>query len=313
MTGVATAATWRVWTALGLVYVFWGSTYLAIAYAVDGNPPLLVAGVRSVVAAALLAAYLRVRRGRTAFSGTRRQWLRAGWIGVLLLSAGNGGVTYAEDADLPSGLAALLVASVPLYVVVLRMLSGDRPHPRTLIGVSIGFVGLGLLLLPGSRPGGVSVLPAALVLVAALLWAVGSFQASRWSLPPDPLARTVGQLAGGGIVLLVAGLGIGERAPSTFHASAFWALVYLIVFGSVVAFTAYSWLLGAAPVSQVATYAYVNPVVAVVLGIGFAGESIGRSGVVGGLLTIVAVFVVVSQEGRRSTTPRTGRDVPAAR
>ncbi len=299
-----TAAPWRIWTALGLVYVFWGSTYLGIAYAVDGNPPLLVAGVRSTVAAVLLAAYLRVRRGRHAFRGTVRQWARTAWIGVLLLSAGNGGVTVAEHADLPSGLAALLVASVPLYVVLLRMVAGDRPHPRTVTGVGIGFVGLGLLLLPGSRPGGVSALPAGLVLVAALLWAVGSFQASRWSLPPDPLARTVGQLAGGGLVLLGVGFASGERVPSTFHASAFWALVYLIVLGSVVAFTAYSWLLGAAPVSQVATYAYVNPVVAVLLGVAFAGERIGRSGLVGGLLTVVAVFVVVSQEGRaRAAVP----------
>ncbi len=293
-----TAAPWRVWTALGLVYVFWGSTYLAIVYAVDGNPPLLVAGVRSVIAALLLAAYLRVRRGRAAFRGSAAQWWRAGLIGVALLSVGNGGVTVAEDSDLPSGLAALLVASVPLYVVVLRALAGDRPHRRTVLGVTIGFVGLGLLLLPGSRPSGVSALPAVAVLGAALVWAIGSFQASRVSLPPDPLARTVGQLLGGGLVLLMAGFAAGERVPSTFHVGAFWALVYLIVLGSVVAFTAYSWLLGAAPVSQVATYAYVNPVVAVLLGAVFLRESIGVFGIVGGLLTIVAVFVVVSQEGR---------------
>ena len=294
---------WQVWTALGLVYVFWGSTYLAIRYAVDGNPPLLTAGVRSLVAGLLIALFVLVRRGRASFRNSRSQWGWSAAIGVLLLTGGNGGVTLAEDSDLPSGLAALLVAGVPLFVVVLRALAGDRPHPRTVLGVSIGFVGLAVLLLPGSRPGGVSLGPAVMVVGASLLWSVGSFQASRVSLPADPLVTTVGQMLGGAVGLLVAGTARGERVPSEFHAGAFWALVYLVVFGSVVAFTAYSWLLGVAPVSKVATYAYVNPVVAVLLGAVVASEEITVTTVVGGLVTVLAVFVVVSQEGRRAPLP----------
>jgi drug/metabolite transporter (DMT)-like permease len=304
-------ASWRIWTALGLVYVFWGSTYLAIRYAVDGNPPLLVAGVRSVVAALLLAVYVLVRQGPSAFRATRGQWGAVAAIGVLLLTCGNGGVTLAEDADLPSGLAALIVACVPLFVAVLRALAGDRPAPRTVLGVTIGLVGLAVLLLPGSRPEGVSFWPALTVVGASVLWSVGTYGASRVSLPPYPLVTAVGQMAAGGAMLVVLGLARGERVPSTFHAGAFWALVYLIVFGSIVAFTAYSWLLGVAPVSQVATYAYVNPVVAVVLGAVFVGEDLTVSSVVGGLITVVAVIVVVSQEGRRVRVPDEAAPVAA--
>lgn len=296
-------ASWRIWTALGLVYVFWGSTYLAIRYAVDGYPPLLVAGIRSVVAALLLAAFVLLRRGPTAFRATRAQWGWTAGIGILLLTCGNGGVTLAEDAGLPSGLAALIVACVPLFVAVLRSFTGDRPAPRTALGVSIGLVGLGVLLLPGSRPQGVSLLPALTVVGASVLWSVGSFQASRVSLPTYSLVTAVGQMAAGGTALVVLGLARGERVPRAFDASAFWALAYLVVFGSVVAFTAYSWLLGVAPVSQVATYAYVNPVVAVVLGAVLVGEDLTVSSVVGGLITVVAVVVVVSQEGRRVAQP----------
>ena len=304
-------ATWKVWTALVLVYVLWGSTYLAIRFAVDGSPPLLTAGVRSLVAGLLLAGWVLLRRGTTPFRVvTRQQWLWSAGIGVLLLTGGNGGVTLAEDSHLPSGLAALLVACVPLLVVTLRALAGDRPHPRTLLGVGIGFVGLAVLLLPGSRPGGVTVGPGLLVLGGSLLWSVGSFQASRVSLPKDPLVTTVAQMLGGAVGLLVASALRGEQVPTELHAKALRALAYLVVFGSVVAFTAYSWLLGVAPVSQVATYAYVNPVVAVLLGALFADESLSVTSAVGGAITVVAVFVVVSQEGRsRRQVPEERQDL----
>ena len=294
-------AAWRIWTALGLVYVFWGSTYLGIRYLVDGGlPPLLTAGVRYLLATLLLAAYLAVRRGRAAFRATPRQWLTAAGIGVLLLTGGNGGVTLAESRHLPSGLAALLVAGVPLYVVVLRALASDRPSARTVLGVAIGFVGLAVLLLPGGRPDGVPLGAALIVVCSSLLWSLGSFTATRVSLPPDPLAATVVEMLGGAAGLLVAGLLRGEQVPTSgVRASALFALAYLVLAGSVVAFTAYSWLLGVAPVSKVSTYAYVNPVVAVALGALLVGEQVTTTTVLGGAVTVLAVVVVVSQESRR--------------
>jgi len=313
-----------VWTALGLVYVFWGSTYLAISYVVETLPPLLSASLRFAVAGALLAAYLAVRRGRSSFRATRRQLIGAAAVGVLLLLGGNGLVTIAEQRELPSGLAALLIAAVPLWVVLLRVAGGDRPAPRTLLGVAIGFAGVALLLLPGARPDGVPLLPAVLVVVAGALWSIGSYAATRLELPADPLLTTVVQMLGGSVSLVLAGLLRGESpAPADVSATSVLALAYLVVFGSLVAFTAYSWLLGVAPVSQVSTYAYVNPVVAVLLGAVSAGEAVEAVTVLGGAVTVLAVAVVVSEEGRRRriplevpvdapTAPSSGRDGSAA-
>ena len=299
--GLMHPAPWRIWTALGLVYVFWGSTYLGIRYLVDGGlPPLLSAGVRSLLAGLLLAVYLAVRRGGAAFRATRRQWLTAAGIGVLLLTGGNGGVTLAESHHLPSGLAALLVAGVPLFVVVLRALARDRPSTRTVLGVTIGFVGLAVLLLPGSRPTGVSLSAALTVVGSSLLWSLGSFAATRSSLPADPLVTTVAEMLGGAVGLLLAGVLRGEQVPTSgVRPSAVVALVYLVLAGSVVAFTAYSWLLGVAPVSKVSTYAYINPVVAVALGALLVGERVTVTTALGGAITVLAVFLVVSQEGQR--------------
>ena len=292
----------RTWTALGLVYVVWGSTYLAIAYVVESFPPLLAGFLRFAVSSALLAGFLLVRR-RTALRVPWRQWRGAMVIGLLLLLCGNGGVTVAEQRGLPSGLAALLVAGVPLYVALLRALSRDRPASRTVVGVLVGFVGLGILLLPGTRPSGVSFLPAGLVLAGSFCWSVGSVLSTRTALPADPLVTTLGEMLGGSVGFLVASLVAGERLPSHVSGSSVLGLGYLVVFGSIVAFTAYSWLLGNVPVSTVATYAYVNPVVAVVLGAVFRGEDLTLTSVVGGLVTVVAVVVVVSQEGSRPAAP----------
>ena len=295
-----TPARWKVWTALGLVYVVWGSTYLAIRYVVETLPPLLSAGARFAVAGVLLAAWLAVRRGRAGFVATRRELAAAAGIGVLLLLGGNGLVTLAEERELPSGLAALLVAAVPLWVVLLRAFSGDRPAARTLLGVAIGFTGVAVLLLPGARPEGLAVLPVAMVVGSSVLWSIGSFAATRVALPADPLLTTVVQMGGGSVALALCGLLAGEEVRADrWSVTSGVAWVYLVVFGSLVAFTAYSWLLGVAPVSQVATYAYVNPVVAVLLGALVAGESVGALTVVGGAVTVLAVAVVVSEEGRR--------------
>jgi drug/metabolite transporter (DMT)-like permease len=180
----------------------------------------------------------------------------------------------------------------------------DRPPVRTLTGVAIGFVGLAVLLQPGSRPEGVSVAAACLVLFGTVAWAVGSFAATKLDLPPDQLTVTLAEMVGGFLALAVVGLLAGERLDvGAVEASSWWGLAYLSVFGSIVAFTAYSWLLANAPVSQVATYAYVNPVVAVALGAVFVDEAVTGTTLLGGGITLVAVAVVVTAEGRRRTAP----------
>jgi drug/metabolite transporter (DMT)-like permease len=297
---VTAPATWKVWTALGLVYVLWGSTYLAIKYAVETLPAMLSAGGRFGLAGLLLAGWLGLRRGRAGFRATGRELLNAGVVGLLLLAGGNGLVTVAEERGLPSGLAALLVAVIPLWGVVLRASTGDRPAGRTVLGVALGFLGVAVLLLPGARPEGVALLPAAMVVFGSFLWSLGSFGATRVPLPPDPLMTTVAQMGGGFLGLTIGGIVTGEELRLGEVSGVSWlAWGYLVVFGSIVAFTAYSWLLGVAPVSQVSTYAYVNPVVAVLLGALIAGEEVGPATLLGGAVTVLAVALVVSEEGRR--------------
>lgn len=314
MTGRTPPPGWQVWTALGLVYVVWGSTYLAIRYVVTSLPPLLGASSRFLLATVVLAGYLLIRRGRSALVASGRQYASAALVGLLLLLGGNGGVTLAEQSGLPSGLTALLVAAVPLWVVLLRLADRDRPAPRTLVGVAIGFVGLAVLLGPGARPDHVSAGAAVLVLGSSFLWSLGSYLATRLELPREPLVASVAEMVGGAVGLALAGLLRSETVDvSHIELSSVLALLYLVVFGSLVAFTAFSWLLGVAPVSKVATYAYVNPVVAVALGALLVGEKVTRTSVVGGALTLVAVAVVVSDEGhRRRSEPLTvPADAPA--
>jgi drug/metabolite transporter (DMT)-like permease len=289
-----------VWTALWLVYVLWGSTYLGIAYVVDTMPPLVAMGLRFGTAALLVASYVVVRRGVAGLRVTARQARSAAVVGLLLLLGGNGGVALAENADLPSGMAALLVAVIPLWVVLLRWLAHDTPSRRTVGGVGLGFVGLAVLLLPGARPEGVALLAVLTVLGGAFLWSLGSFYATRAELPADGLTTAALEMGVASVALVLVGLARGERLDVAEVSTASWlGLAYLVVFGSLVAYTAYSWLLSVAPVSQVATYAYVNPVVAVALGAVLRDEAITALTLVGGGVTVLAVAVVVREEGRR--------------
>ena len=278
----------------------WGSTYLAIRFVVETLPPLLSASLRFLTAGLLLATFLALRRGRSGFRTTGAQARNAFLIGLLLLMGGNGGVTLGQQAGVPSSLAALLFSAVPLWVVLLRAGAGDRPARGAVLGVALGFLGVAVLLLPGARPEGVAVGLATVVLLSSVLWAIGSFAATRMALPSDALLTTVFQMAGGSVGLGLAGLVRGESLDvSAVSGASLLALAYLVVFGSLVAFTAYSWLLGVAPVSQVATYAYVNPVVAVLLGAVVAQEALGLPALVGGAVTVLSVAVVVRDEGRR--------------
>lgn len=286
-----------VWIALTLVYVLWGSTYLAIRVVVQTMPPFLSAGARFITAGLLLAGLVVWRFGPSALRVTRAQLGSAVLVGLLLVLGGNGLVVLGETW-VPSGLAALLIAAVPVWLVVLRAATGDRPPVRTVAGVLLGLAGLAVLTSPAFggevRPAGVL-----LVLTASVLWALGSFSSSKLALPANPFAGSAYQMLAGGTGGVLTGLARGEQhalSPSEFSTASWLALGYLVVFGSLVAFTSYVWLLGSAPLSLVATYAYVNPVVAVALGSLILDEPLTWPIVTGGAIVVAGVGLIVSTE-----------------
>jgi len=299
----------RIWAALGTVYLVWGSTYLAIRWSIETMPPMLSAAARFLVAGALLAGWLRIKHGPAAFRVTSRQLRNATICGLLLLTGGNGMVVLAET-HIPSGLAALLVAAVPLWLVVLRRIVGERVGAVTLAGVVVGLAGVALLLLPGGSGGPVSLGYSALVLAAALSWALGSLVSIRADVPANPAMMSAIEMFAGGLALTAIGGLRGEFGSvdlGAISAKSWLSLVYLVLFGSIVAFSCYVWVLGTAPTSLVATYAYVNPAVAVALGALFAGEHLRSLELVGGLVILASVVVVVRAEAARRPARPPGR------
>ncbi|MFC5822367.1 EamA family transporter [Nonomuraea insulae] len=282
---------------MGIVYVVWGSTYLGIRISIETLPPLLHGAMRFLSAALLLAAFLLVRKGLAAFRMTLRQFGGAALAGLLLLTGGNGMVAVAEQ-HLSSGLAALLVASVPLWLVVFRIVVRDRPAVMTLAGVLVGFVGVAALSLNGGGESGAA--PGIVViLLASLSWSIGSFLSARIPMPPNVWTASAIEMLAGGAGLAVVSTSIGEHVDLAAVSGRSWAaLTYLVLVGSLVGFTAYTWLLGNAPISLVSTYAYVNPIVAVLLGVLVVNEHVTAQIVVGGLIILVGVALVVSIERR---------------
>jgi drug/metabolite transporter (DMT)-like permease len=294
------APEWQIWLALGTIYLVWGSTYLAIRVVVETMPPLLSAGVRHTVAALLIFGFLALRRGPGALRLRRSEWLGGGFVGLALLLGGNGLVMIGEQ-DVPSGLAALIVGIVPLFVVVLRTIFGERIGWGTVLGVVVGFVGVAVLVVPRGVGGSVEFVGTLLLILAAASWSFGSYFSKRLDLPVDPLASTGVQMLVGGTGLLLVGAVTGEAAlvqPARFSFSSLLALVYLVVVGSVIGYTAYTWALAHAPVSRVATYAYVNPVVAIILGFLILDEPIDLTVLVGAVLIVVSVGLVIRTEAR---------------
>jgi drug/metabolite transporter (DMT)-like permease len=290
----------RVWTALGLVYVVWGSTYLAIKFGVDSLPPLPMLGFRFLVAGAILFAWC-ARRGWP--RPTRAQWAGAAVVGALLPGIGNGTVGWAETR-IDSGLAALIIAIVPLWIVVLdRLFLGRRLSARGVVGVAVGLGGVAFLV----DPTGASTrdLVAALALVgSSFAWAAGSLYATRAPRPADSLLGIAMQMLTGGVVLCAAGVGQwGDVDLGAVTAKSAGGLAYLIVVGSIIGYTAYGYLLQNAPPALVSTYAYVNPVVAVGLGALFAGEQITLRTLAGGLVIVVAVALIVGSKQKPRPEP----------
>jgi len=286
------------WAALATIYIVWGSTYLAIRIMVETMPPLLGAGVRFAVAGAIFWAVLRLRGGAERVRITRGQVLGTALAGTLLCFGGNGLVTVAEQ-EVPSGLAALIIGAVPLWVVLMRLGEGDRPARGTLAGVVVGFLGLAVLVLPGDRPGDAPLWGVLLIVAASISWAAGSFYSKRMDLPSDSLVSTAFQMLLGGAGMIVVGLAVGEAGEvdvGEFSARSLAAFLYLITAGSLLAFTAYTWLLRNAPISTVTTYAYVNPVIAVVLGALILSEEVTVAIVAGAAAIVVSVATVVREE-----------------
>jgi drug/metabolite transporter (DMT)-like permease len=295
-----------VWSALGAIYLIWGSTYLAIRVMVETVPPALGAGLRFALAGALLLGALAARGGGLrAVRASRAQLAGCALVGTLLAAGGNGLVTVAER-DVPSGLAALLVATVPLWIVLYRTLGGDRVPGATLGAVAVGFVGVGVLLLPGGRPDDVHIGMALLIVLAAASWGFGSWIAPRVPHPQDALVSTAWQMLVGGGVMVLGGLVAGEAGSvdvGEFSTKSIAGFAYLVIVGSVIAFSCYAYLLQHAPISQVSTYAYVNPVIAVVLGALVLDEHVGGATVAGMVLIVASVAVIVRREARRGEQP----------
>ena len=306
------ARDWRLWLALATVYLVWGSTYLALRVMVRTIPPLLGSGARFLVAGAVLYPFLVACRGWAGVRVTPRQAGAATLVGVLFLAGGTGLVTVAER-DVPSGLAAVLVAAMPLGVVVLRYLVSE-PVPRaTSVGVVAGLAGVAVLLLPGNPAPEAGWFGLVLILVADASMAVASFVSSRLPVPGDTLVATAYELLAAGLVLGAAGLLTGEAADlqmERFSGESLAALVYLVVAGSLVAYTAYVWLLANAPVSKATTHTHVNPVVAVALGWLVLDERVTLATLAGAALVVGSVASVVRHESPSPGPPPDDRVPP---
>ncbi|HEY0475175.1 MAG TPA: EamA family transporter [Kribbella sp.] len=302
-TGARHASTAMIWSALVVVYLVWGSTYLGIRVVVQAHiPPMLGMSARFLVAAVLLAVFLALRSGPARLRISGRELLGSAVVGLLLLAFGNGAVAIAEQT-VPSGLAALLVAAVPLWLMLLRVGGGERPRPLTWLGVLIGFGGAALLSLSGGDTSA-KPLSVAILVFGTISWAVGSRFSPRLGLPKDPLVATVYEMAIGGTAMVLIGVLRGE--PGRLHLGAVdtkgWiALAYLVAFGSLLAYSAYTYLLANAPISLIGTYAYVNPVVAVFLGWLILSEPVTVKIVLGGVVVVLGVALVVTAERRRSS------------
>ena len=291
------------WLSLWTVYLIWGSTYFAIAYVIESMPPLLAMGIRFLIAGLLLALIISLRQGTSELKIPRAELRSSLLMGFLLLGFGIGTVSIAQ-AYVPSGIVALIIAALPLWIAIFRTISGEQLAKVSWLGLMIGFAGVALLLKPGSITPVSDIensklfLFMLLVLLGNIGWALGTFLAPRFPLPKNTLVFTAYEMLAGGASLTLAGFIKGESISDFLDATSWsWLwFVYLIIFGSIAAYTAYLWLVANAPVSLTATYAYVNPIIAVALGAIFLDELITSAYAIGGLIILIGVVLVVSVE-----------------
>jgi drug/metabolite transporter (DMT)-like permease len=289
---------WQTALALATVYLAWGGTYPAIRVMVETAPPLISTGVRFLTAGVILGAWLTARDGSARVAVPRREALGAALVGTVIL--GDIGLLALAEQEVPAGLAALIIASVPLWVVLLRLAHGERPARATLAAVAVGLGGVALLVTPAGS-GGPPVGWLLLLVAAAAIEAAGQFWSPRAPLPADALVSTALQLLAAGLVLCVAGAAAGELAdlrPERFSTDSLLAFAYLVGPGSLVAYAAFVWLLANVPISTVSTYAYVNPIVAVVLGWALLEEEITAAMAAGAVAVLASVALIVRDRPR---------------
>lgn len=296
-----------IWLGLAILYGVWGSTYLAIAVAVETLPPFLMASVRFGLAGLVLLAWVAVRRRGSLIRPSRREVLDATVIGALLLGGGMGLVAWGEQT-IPSGITAVVVATMPVWVAVFGgAFFGDRLPRIAGLGIVVGFVGVAILVGPTAlgEPGALDPAGVLAVLVAPITWSIGSLYAShRARLPEDPLVATGMQMVTGAVVLALMAVVSGEPGrfePARISVESFGAFLYLTVIGSVLAFTTYGWMIRVAPLPLVATYAYVNPIIAVILGALILAEPIEPRMLLAGAIIIGAVALIVTARSRMAS------------
>ena len=291
----------KIWIALLALYIVWGSTYLAIRFAVETIPPFFHAGIRFLVSGLIIMIWQRVA-GQP--MPTRKQWISLAIIGNLLLLGGNGLVAWAEQT-IPSGVAALFIGSIPMFLVVAEAFrpGGVKPNRWTFLGLLIGFVGIFILVGPSELTGGAKLDPFGIgaLLLACVFWSLGSVYSKHADVPSSSLVSTGGQMLMGSIGLFVVSIISGELTrwdPSGVTTKSVLGVVYLIFVGSLVGFVSYGWLLQNAPISLVATYAYVNPIVAVLLGNWLADEALEpRIWVAAAIIVGSVMFINRSRSG----------------
>ena len=292
-----TSLDWRTLTALCVVYLAWGATYPAIRVMVETVPPLLGTGARFLLAGVVLYAFVAVRRGGPTLQSSRRELAGAALIGTIIL--GDIGLRALAEQEVPAGRAALIVASVPLWVVLLRLIHREPVARGTLGAVAAGFDGVAILVLPGDRAGGAPLDWLLVLVLAALIEAVGQYYSKRAPLPSDSLTTTALELIAAATVLLIAGLALGEASElraDRFSLESLAAFAYLVGPGSLLAYSAFVWLLENAPISIVSTYAYVNPMVAVFLGWLVLSEEVTPTIFGGALVILTSVALIVKHQ-----------------
>lgn len=297
----------KIYLAFAAIYLIWGSTFLGIRFTIETMPPLFMSGTRFLLAGAILYFVARVQGVP---NPTREQFKISGIIGIFLVLYGNGAVAWAEQT-VPSSIASLLIATVPLWITVLGSLFFRKPRPdrKTVVGLLLGLVGIVTLIGPQNVLGQGQMDPTGLLLIifSTVSWAFGSLYAARSKNAAAPLMSTALQMLTGGVLQLMAGGLLGEYTQlnlAAFSTKSILAFGYLVVFGSLIGFSSYSWLIRVAPPSRVATYAYVNPLVAVLLGWLFGGEAVTVQMLLAGLLILPAVVLILQANAAKEEPPR---------